>query len=80
MLASDEGLNYLRTVRSPSLDKAFALAGGDQEEVYKLVSTAAYNLQEALSMIHLFKDDDRLIAISKRLVANAEQIKKTLEI
>ncbi len=80
VLASEEGLQYLRTVRSPSLEKAFVIAGGDQEEIYELVSTAAYNLQEALSSIHLYKDDERLIAVSKRLVANAEQIKKTLEI
>lgn len=80
VLASEEGLQYLRTVRTPSLEKAFVIAGGDQEEVYDLVSTAAYNLQEALSSIHLYKEDERLIAISKRLVANAEQIKKTLEI
>ena len=80
VLASEEGLNYLRTVRSPSLEKAFALAGGDQEELYQLISTAAYSLQEALSLIHLYKNDGRLIEIAKRLVANAEQIKKTLEI
>lgn len=80
VLASVEGLQYLRTVRSPSLEKAYVIAGGDQEEIYELVSTAAYNLQEALSSIHLYKSDERLIAISKRLVANADQIKKTLEI
>lgn len=80
VLASDEGLDYLRSVRTPSLEKAFIIAGGDQEEVYNLISTAAYNLQEALSSIHLYKDDERLISISKRLVANTEQIKKTLEI
>lgn len=80
VLASEEGLQYLRTVRSPSLEKAYVIAGGDQEEVYELVSTAAYNLQEALSSIHLYKDDERLRTVSKRLVANAEQIKKTLEI
>lgn len=80
VLASKEGLEYLRTVRTPSLEKAYVIAGGNQQEVYELVSAAAYNLQEALSSIHLYKDDERLIAISKRLVANAEQIKKTLEI
>lgn len=80
VLASEDGLQYLRTVRTPSLEKAFVIAGGNQEEVYQLVSTAAYNLQEALSSIHLYKDDERLISISKRLLANAEQIKKTLEI
>ncbi|MDE0523984.1 MAG: hypothetical protein OXH79_18720 [Boseongicola sp.] len=80
VLASDEGLQYLRAVRTPSLEKAYVIAGGDQEEIYELVSTAAYNLQEALSSIHLYKDDERLIAVSRRLVANAEQIRRTLGI
>jgi len=80
VLASAEGLDYLRGVRRPSLDKAFVIAGGDQEAVLDLISTAAYNLQEALSSIHLYKNDEKLIAISKRMLANAEQIKKTLEL
>jgi len=80
VLASEEGLQYLRTVRTPSLEKAYVVAGGDQKEIYELVSSAAYSLQEALSSIHLYRDDERLIRISKRLVANAEQIRRTLGI
>ena len=80
VLASDEGLNYLRSVRRPSLEKAFVIAGGDQDEVYELISTAAYSLQEALSSIHLYKDDAKLLEISKRMLANAEQVKKTLDL
>ena len=80
VLASNEALEYLRAVARPSLEKAFVIAGGDQEELYELISTAAYNLQEALSSIHLYKQDQKLIMITKRLIANADQIKKTLEI
>ena len=80
VLASAEGLDYLRSVRRPSLEKAFVIAGGDQEEIYELVSTAAYNLQEALSSIHLYKTDEKLINVSKRMLANAEQVRKTLEL
>lgn len=80
VLASAEGLDYLRSVRRPSLEKAFIIAGGDQEQVYDLISTAAYNLQEALSSIHLYKEDEKLILISKRMIANADQIRKTLEL
>lgn len=80
VLASAEGLDYLRSVRRPSLEKAFVIAGGDQEEIYELISTAAYNLQEALSSIHLYKSDEKLIAISRRLLANSEQVRKTLEL
>lgn len=80
VLASAEGLEYLRSVRRPSLEKAFVIAGGDQEEIYELISTAAYNIQEALSSIHLYKTDERLRTIAKRLVANSDQIRKTLEL
>ena len=80
VLASAEGLDYLRSVRRPSLEKAFVIAGGDQEEIYDLISTAAYNLQEALSSIHLYKTDEKLITISKRMLANADQVRKTLEL
>ena len=80
VLASEDALEYLKTVSRPSLEKAFVIAGGDKEEVYTLISKATYNLQEALSFIHMFKEDEQLIRISKRLIANTEQIKKTLEI
>lgn len=80
VLASAEGLDYLRSVRRPSLEKAYVIAGGDQEEVFDLLSVATYNLQEALSSIHHYKSDERLIAIAKRMLANADQIRKTLEL
>lgn len=73
VLASKEGLDYLRAVRRPSLEKAFVIAGGDQEELYELVSTAAYNVEEALSSIHRYPDDERLFRIVKRLSANVSQ-------
>lgn len=80
VLASDEALKYLRAVRRPSLDKAYIISGGDQQELYEIISTATYNLQEALSSIHLYKDDETLINMVQRLIVNADQIKKTLGI
>jgi len=80
VLASEEGLQYLRTVSAPSLEKAYVIAGGEQDKIYDLVAAAAFSLQEALSFIHLYKEDERLISISKRLVANADQIRRTLDI
>lgn len=80
VLASEEGLSYLRTVKRPSLEKAFVISGGDQEEVYELISTAAYSLQEALSTIHFYKDDERLKDLSKKMISSAMQIKSTLGI
>ena len=80
VLASAEGLDYLRTVKRPSLEKAFVIAGGDQEELYELMSTAAYNVEEALSSIHHYANDERLIRIVQRLSANVTQINKIFEL
>ena len=79
-MASEEALEYLRAVRRPSLDKAYIISGGDQQELYEIISTATYNLQEALSSIHLYKDDPTLINMVRRLIVNADQIKETLGI
>lgn len=75
VLASTEGLEYLRSVRRPSLEKAFVISGGDQEEVYELISTAAYNVEESLSSIHHYKDDEKLQGIVKRLIVNVDELK-----
>ena len=80
VLASGESLNYLRTIRRPNLEKAYIIAGGNQEELYDTISNAAINLQDALSVIHRYKDDENLIKVVIRLIENAEQIKKMLDI
>jgi hypothetical protein len=76
ILASEEGLAYLRTVKRPSLDKAFVIAGGDQADLYELMTTAAYSVEESLSSIHHFASDERLIKIVERLSANVKQLNK----
>ena len=80
VLASEDGLAYLRAVPRPNLEKAFVIAGGDQEEVFDLIRTATFSLQDALSSIHLYKTDEKLITMVKRLIANTDQIKSTLGI
>ena len=80
VLASEDGLNYLRAVPRPNLETAFVIAGGDQEEVFNLIRKATLSLHDALSSIHLYKTDERLITMVKRLIANTDQIKKTMGI
>ena len=80
VLASEAGLRYLRKVAKPNLEQAFIASGGDKEEVYELVSTATYSLQQALSTIHLYRTDQRVLDISKLMLDHAGQIKKTLEL
>ena len=80
VLASEDGLQYLRKVPRPSLEKAYVIAGGDQEEVYELIAKAAYSLQEALSTLHLYKSEEKLVTVAKRLIDNTEQVRRTLGI
>ena len=80
VLASKSGLEYMRTFKRPDLEQAYVASGGEMEEVYELVSTAAYSLQQALSTIHLYKSDERVIDISRLMLDHAGQIRKTLEI
>ena len=79
VLSSESGLTYMRTFKRPDLGQAYIAAGGDKEEVYELISTAAYSLQQALSTLHLYKADERVIDISKLMLDHADQIRKTLE-
>lgn len=80
VLASESGLEYMRKVKRPDLEQAYVASGGELEEVYDLVSTAAYSLQQALSTIHLYKEDRRVIDISELMLGHASQIRKALEI
>lgn len=80
VLASDDGLEYMRTVKRPSLEKAFVIAGGDEGELYEMMSTAAYNVEESLSSIHHYATDERLIRIVERLTSNVDQLKRIFEI
>ena len=78
VLASPQGLDYLRQVPDPDLEHAYIVSGGERQEVYDLVARAAYSLQQALSSLHLYKEDADLRKISQRLVANADQVRTTL--
>lgn len=76
VLMSEEGLAYLRSVKRPSLEKAFVIAGGDQEEFLDLISVAAYNVEESLSSAHHFASDSAAKKIVDRLTVNVEQLGK----
>lgn len=80
VLSSKEALKYLRAMKKPSLSRAYVIAGGEREELYDIISVATYNLEEALSVIHLYKEDERLLKMVKRLIKNTDQIRMTLDI
>lgn len=79
VLASADALNYVRSVRRPSLEKAYKLAGGEEAEIIDLIEQAAFNIEEALSSIHLYRDDERIQKVVDRLLKDADQLSKTFK-
>lgn len=80
VLASEQGVRYLDVVQRPDLDRAYAISGGDSEDVYELLSQAVVLLQDALSTLHHHKDDERLVAVAERLMETSDQVGKTMEL
>ena len=74
VLQSSEGLHYLRTSKRPSLDYAYVLAGGEEAEVAELIETAAFNVGQALSTIHLYPESERIKNAAERLISGVKRI------
>lgn len=79
VLASADALNYVRSVRRPSLEKAYKLAGGEEAEIIDLIEQAAFNIEEALSSIHLYRDVERIQKGVDRLLKDSDQLAKTFK-
>jgi len=77
VLSSAEALQYVRSVKRPSLEKAYKLAGGEEAEIIDLIETAAFNIEEALSSIHLYLDVERIQRGVERLLKDSDQLRKT---
>ena len=74
ILSSPEALDYLRNRTEPNFDTALQLAGGELDEVTKLVSDADENVEQALTRIHAYKSDANLTAKVTRFAENAVQL------
>ncbi len=78
VLTSEQGIRYLEVTKRPDLDRAYAISGGDGDDVYELLSSAVILLQDALSTLHFFKDDERLAAVAKSLLETSDQVGRTM--
>lgn len=76
VLESENALSYLRTASRPTLEYAYVLAGGEAEEVRELLSGAAFDIEQALGMLHLHTDDVEIAKVANRIVRSAKQIEK----
>jgi len=80
ILASTEAVKYLRATdpRRVDFEKAYQLSGGEQDEVLDLLKGASYNLESALSTVHLYRKDEEVRRISTRITEHAKQLQQVL--
>jgi hypothetical protein len=74
ILESEEAISYLERSEKPSFEMAFKMAGGDEQEVEKLIRTAADNIQLALSTAHLYKKSELVQKAVTRFGSDAVQL------
>lgn len=67
MLENQEATEYLQRSSNPSLELAFQLAGGDEEEIVRYIQQAADNIEQALSRVQHFRSSIGLQRQVKRL-------------
>jgi len=74
ILENEAAVEYLENTKSPKFDVALRIAGGDEAEIIKFIQEASYNLEQALSRVHSFKDSIELQGEVHRLGEDALQL------
>lgn len=67
ILESEEAIEYLKRSTNPSLELAFQLSGGDEDEIVRYIQQAADNVELALSRVQHFRSSIALQRQVKRL-------------
>lgn len=75
-LQSKEALTYLRSASKPSLEHAYVLSGGEAFELQGLLSSAAFDAEQSLTILHLYEDNPEVRAVAVRLVKAAKRIEQ----
>ena len=73
ILASTDAVAYLKKTSHPKFEVAYRIAGGDEQEVIRLIDDASDNIELALTRLHFFKDSEELQKSVRRMGINALQ-------
>jgi len=76
ILDSPAAVDYLERNESPNFDAAHRFAGGDEPEILNLISSAADNIELALSKVHLYSKSQKIRKEIMRFKADSEQLLK----
>jgi hypothetical protein len=74
VLESPQAVTYLETAREPKFEAAYRLAGGSESDVAANLEEAAYNLEEALGVVHLVSTSDRVLKAAERVTRDVAQL------
>jgi hypothetical protein len=76
VLLNKKAVDYLERTDRPNLDFAYRIAGGDELETIEFLQKAADNAEQALSLVHHYKNSSEVQSAVKRLGADVFQLLK----
>jgi hypothetical protein len=76
VLLDKKAVDYLERTERPNLDFAYRIAGGDEFETIEFIQKAADNAEQALSLVHHYKNSPEVQSAVKRLGTDAFQLLK----
>ena len=79
ILMSKPALKYFRHVEKPNFDRAYNLTDGEKFGIIDLLDTAAFSIEDALTTIHLYKDNLKVRQAAERVIKDATQLTKIFE-
>jgi hypothetical protein len=78
-LSNRDAVKYLRTGRNVTLDQALRHSGLEKDDVVERVKIATDEVEQALSRVHLYLDDDEVKAAVDRFAASAGELLKKFD-
>jgi hypothetical protein len=76
ILLNKKAIDYLERTERPNLDFAYRIAGGDELETIEFLQKAADNAEQALSLVHHYKNSSEVQSSVRRLGADVFQLLK----
>jgi hypothetical protein len=74
VLLNKKAVEYLERTERPNLEFAYRIAGGDEIETIEFLQKAADNTEQALSLVHHYKNSSEVQSAVKRLGTDVFQL------
>lgn len=76
VLLDKKAVSYLERTERPNLEFAYRIAGGDELETIEYLQKSADNAEQALSLVHHYKNSAQILTAVKRLGVDVYQLLK----